>query len=60
MDDWVIMLAPSRWKLRTAVRIVNQTFAELKLDKYPDKTFIGKIEKGFDFLGYTLGNGLVK
>ena len=23
-----------------------------QLEKYPDKTFIGKIEKGFDFLGY--------
>jgi hypothetical protein len=22
------------------------------LEKHPDKTFIGKIEKGFDFLGY--------
>ncbi len=25
---------------------------ELKLEKHPDKTFIGRIEKGFDFLGY--------
>ena len=24
----------------------------LKLEKHPDKTFIGRIEKGFDFLGY--------
>jgi len=24
----------------------------LKLEKHPDKTFIGKVEKGFDFLGY--------
>jgi RNA-directed DNA polymerase len=22
------------------------------LEKHPDKTFIGRIEKGFDFLGY--------
>ena len=22
------------------------------MDKHPDKTFIGRIEKGFDFLGY--------
>ena len=51
MDDWVI-LTPTRWKLREAVRIVNQTLAELKLEKHPDKTYIGKIEKGFDFLGY--------
>jgi len=24
----------------------------LLLDKHPDKTFIGRIERGFDFLGY--------
>jgi len=23
-----------------------------KLEKHPDKTFIGRIDKGFDFLGY--------
>ena len=34
------------------VRTLNQTFAELKLSQHPDKTFIGRIEKGFDFLGY--------
>ena len=26
--------------------------ASLQLAKHPDKTFIGRIEKGFDFLGY--------
>jgi len=51
MDDWVI-LSPTRWKLREAVRIVNQTLTELKLEKHPDKTYIRKIEKGFDFLGH--------
>ena len=51
MDDWVI-LAPTRWKLRRAIRLVNETLAELKLDKHPDKTFIGRIGRGFDFLGY--------
>ncbi len=24
----------------------------LGLEKHPDKTFVGRIEKGFDFLGY--------
>lgn len=51
MDDWVILTA-TRWKLRQAVKLVTQTLAELKLEKHPDKTYIGKIEKGFDFLGY--------
>ncbi len=27
----------------------------LRLEKHPDKTFIGRIEKGFDFLGYHFG-----
>jgi len=25
---------------------------ELKMEKHPDKTFIGRIDRGFDFLGY--------
>ncbi len=54
MDDWII-LAPSRWKLLGAVKIANQTLAELKLEKHPDKTFIGRISRGFDFLGYNFG-----
>jgi hypothetical protein len=51
MEHWVI-LAPTRWKLREAIRLVNQALAELKLRQHPDKTFIGRISRGFDFLGY--------
>lgn len=51
MDDWVI-LAPTRWKLRQAINAVNQVMANLLVEKYPDKTFIGRISRGFDFLGY--------
>jgi len=51
MDDWVI-LAPTRWKLRAAIRLVKQTLAELHVVQHPDKTFIGRISRGFDFLGY--------
>jgi RNA-directed DNA polymerase len=51
MDD-VIVLAPSRWKLKRAVRTLNQIFGQLKVDKHPDKTFIGRVARGFDFLGY--------
>ena len=53
MDDWVI-IAPTRWKLRRAVSLVNRTLAFLKLEKHPDKTFIGKASRGFDFLGYSI------
>jgi RNA-directed DNA polymerase len=51
MDD-IIVLAKTRWHLRKAVRTVNQHFSQLKVEQAPDKTFIGKISRGWDFLGY--------
>ena len=51
MDD-IVVLAPTRWKLRGAVKALNQALGALRLKKHPRKTFIGRIEKGFDFLGY--------
>jgi RNA-directed DNA polymerase len=54
MDD-IIVLSPSRWKLRKAIRTVNQHFEKLKLKQHPDKTDIGRISNGFDFLGYQFG-----
>jgi RNA-directed DNA polymerase len=51
MDDWVI-LAPTRWKFRRAVRMVNETLRELRVEQHVDKTFLGRIERGFTFLGY--------
>ena len=59
MDDWVV-LAPTRWKLRKAIRIVNETLAELEVEQHPDKTFVGYIERGFSFLGYEFNqDGLI-
>ncbi len=51
MDDWVV-LAPTRWKLRAAIRAVNAVMANLLVTQHPDKTMIGRIARGFDFLGY--------
>ena len=34
------------------MKMVNQMLGALSLEKHPDKTFIGKIERGFDFLAY--------
>ncbi len=51
MDDWVV-LAPTRWKLRSAVRAIREIVFKLKLELAPDKTFVGRVSKGFDFLGY--------
>ena len=51
MDD-ILFLTQSRWRCRRAVKQLNEAFNELKLEKHPEKTFIGRIEKGSDFLGY--------
>ena len=59
MDDWIV-IAPTRWKLRKAVKVVNEILAELKVEQHPDKTFIGRVERGFDFLGYSFEPGLLR
>ncbi|NEP35268.1 hypothetical protein [Moorena sp. SIO3B2] len=57
--DVVVILAPTRWKLRKAIKAVNQVMNDLQVEKHPDKTFIGPIARGFDFLGYFFcGQGL--
>jgi len=38
--------------LRRAIKTTNQILAALKLTMHLDKTFIGWIKAGFDFLGY--------
>jgi hypothetical protein len=38
-------------------RVVNEILGALGLEKHPDKTFIGRIERGFDFLGYAFSRG---
>jgi hypothetical protein len=52
MDD-ILVLTRTHGQLRRAVRTLNRTFEELKLAQAPDKTFIGRIARGFDFLGYS-------
>lgn len=51
MDD-ILILAPTRWRLRRAIAAVNRNLGELGLALHPDKTSIGRIALGFDFLGY--------
>jgi len=53
-QDDILILAPTRWKLKKAIRVLNRTFNELGLEQHPDKTLIGRTERGFDFLGYFL------
>src|ERR1700674_5252950 len=51
MDD-ILVLAPTPWRLRGAVKTINTMLDALDLEKHSDKTFIGRIERGFDFHGY--------
>jgi hypothetical protein len=37
-----------------AVRLVNETLDELKVEQHPDKTFVGRVSRGFEFLGYAI------
>ena len=51
MDD-ILILTRTRWQNRRAVKALNHCFNRIKVKQHPDKTFIGRIDKGFDFLGY--------
>ena len=51
MDD-ILILAPSRWRLRRAIAAIKGHLSSLGLELHPDKTSMGPIARGFDFLGY--------
>ena len=45
--------AKSRWDLRKALKLLYGVISHLKLNVHEDKKrFIGRIDKGFSFLGY--------
>ena len=54
MDD-ILIMTKSRWRLRHAIKILNEEFGLLGLTKHPQKTTISRVEKGFEFLGYHYG-----
>jgi len=56
MDD-IILLAKSRWQLRRAIAELHACLRPLHLRLHPEKRFIGKLSRGFDFLGYQLHPG---
>jgi hypothetical protein len=51
MDDWVV-LTKSKSALRKIVKITHDVVNDLKLQLHPLKTYIGKINHGFNFLAY--------
>ena len=53
MDDYVIF-APTRHKLRKAIKQMYAVLDDLKVEVHPKKRFIGTTRRGFDFLGYWL------
>lgn len=54
MDD-VVILAKTRWQLRRYVRALNQFFNAGDVEQHPDKTFIGRTTRGFDWMGAQMG-----
>jgi len=58
MDD-ILILTKTRWQNRRAIAKFNAIISDLGLKQHPDKTSIGKIEKGFDFLGLQFESGTV-
>lgn len=50
MDDFLI-LTGKRWPLRRAIKHLYGFFDEGGFERHPDKTRIGKIDRGFDWLG---------
>ena len=56
MDDFVIM-AQKRHQLRRAIKCVHEVLGLLGLRLHGSKRLIGKLSKGFDFLGYRVVPG---
>ena len=52
-DDFIIM-ARTRFLLRRAITRMHQVLNDLRLQVHPDKRFIGRSERGCDFLGFVL------
>lgn len=51
MDDF-LLFARTRWHLRKAVSRLNRHLSASGFEQHPDKTFIGRVEKGFDWMGF--------
>jgi len=53
MDD-ILILTKTRHSLKRVIKFVYRVLDTLKLEVSRPKTWIGRIEKGFDFLGYRI------
>jgi hypothetical protein len=59
MDD-IVILAHTRWQLRKQVRVLNGFFNEAGFCQHPDKTFTGRTERGFDWMGAQMSDAGVE
>ena len=50
MDDWLIMVN-TKHQLRKVIKLTHKILNAVQLKMHPDKTYLGCIKKGFDFLG---------
>ncbi|ENC7118052.1 transposase, partial [Salmonella enterica] len=50
MDDF-LLLTRTRWQLRRCIAQLNDSLDVSGFEQHPDKTFIGRISRGFDWLG---------
>ncbi|EMB7449136.1 hypothetical protein VAB55_003134 [Salmonella enterica] len=50
MDDFLI-LTQTRWQLRRCIAQLNDSLDVSGFEQHPDKTYIGRITRGFDWLG---------
>lgn len=55
MDDWIIMVKTKN-QLRKIIKLTHKILSGLKLKMHPDKTCLGCIKKGFNFLGVHFGD----
>lgn len=58
VDDWVV-LTKSKSMLRKMIIKTHAILNDLHLDMHPLKTYIGNIEKGFNFLTYFMKKGVL-
>ncbi len=54
MDDFLLM-SKTRWALKRAVRRLHEFMQAGGFSLHPDKTQLGRLEKGFDWLGLWFG-----
>jgi hypothetical protein len=53
-ETWMMLGGANAVKAASGRQVVHQVLTSLQLAKHPDKTFIGRIARGFDFSGTTL------